>query len=565
MSFNHIPMLGKVLLLLAALGLVSVGAAVYATTQMRVIERTYVAIIAGPEEATLNLARANRYAMTIRSSIYRKTTAPTDGEIAKAQQELGAAEDKFEGYLTAAEKALPKKAADIELLRQAMTLALSQNCAETLSAADSTDPVEIARAVSTMSAVCDPALLEVTGKITAVIDVTVADLHQDDGQARKVGSDTITMTYVSVLGGLLVVMTGAFWLTRAGIVAPIQALNATMEGMSQGRFDVTVPGQARRDELGAMARTTETFRLGLEETEKLRAQAAVAETRSTARMRTERHAIADAFQAKMGALSDSLAKSSGEVSSAAQSLSATAEETSRQANVVSSAAEEAATNVQTVAAATEEMSASVHEINGQVTRAAVVASDAATEATHAEGEIRALSNAAQSIGVVVNLINDIASQTNLLALNATIEASRAGEAGRGFAVVASEVKALATQTAKATKDIGDKITEIQNATHRTVGSIEKIVGTINDLRGISANIATAVEQQGAATNEIAGNTQRASDGTQAVTETIFGVGRAAEATGAASAQLMSLSGSLSTQAADLQNQVVQFVSQLRAS
>lgn len=565
MSFNHIPMLGKIMLLMAALGLVSVGAAVYATSRMQVIAGTYADIVAGPEEAALNLARANRYAMTIRASIYRKTTAPTPGEIASAQGELDEASAKFEGFIVAAEKALPEKAAEIGDLRQAMQSAISQPCAETLKAANSTDPVEIARAVASMSVSCDPALLAVAGQITALVDGMVTHLREKDAQASKTSRDTIVMTYVSVLSGLFLVMAGAFWLTRSGIVAPIKALNETMDRMSKGQLDVTVPGQVRHDELGAMARTTESFRQGLTDTEKLRTQASVTESQNLERMRNERHAIADDFQSKMGALATAMAKSSDEVSGAAQSLSATAEETSRQANVVSSAAEEAATNVQTVAAATEEMSVSVREINGQVTRASVIAGEAATEAAHTEGEIRALSVAAQSIGVVVNLINDIASQTNLLALNATIEAARAGEAGKGFAVVASEVKALATQTANATKEIGDKIADIQNATKRTVGSIEKIVGTITDMRGISANIALAVEQQGAATNEIAGNTQKASDGTQAVTETIFGVGRAAEATGAASAQLMSLSGSLSDQAGDLQKQVQQFVRQLRAA
>jgi methyl-accepting chemotaxis protein len=166
---------------------------------------------------------------------------------------------------------------------------------------------------------------------------------------------------------------------------------------------------------------------------------------------------------------------------------------------------------------------------------------------------------------VLSLISDIASQTNLLALNATIEAARAGEAGKGFAVVASEVKQLATQTAKATGDIGTKVGQIQDATERTVASIGRIVATIGDVRSISTAIASAVGQQGAATHEIAGNTARASTGALQVTENIFGVGRAAEMTGAASTQLMGLSGTLSAQADDLQREVDAFVSQLRTA
>jgi methyl-accepting chemotaxis protein len=178
--------------------------------------------------------------------------------------------------------------------------------------------------------------------------------------------------------------------------------------------------------------------------------------------------------------------------------------------------------------------------------------------------VKALSEAAAKIGEVVDLINNIAGQTNLLALNATIEAARAGEAGRGFAVVASEVKQLASQTARATEEIRTKIEEIQSATNRTVGSIDNIVRTIGDIRQISTVIASAIEEQGAATRDISSNTHLAARGTEDVTNNINGVSRAAEMTGAASTQLMGLSGNLSTQATELQYEVADFVKQLRA-
>jgi methyl-accepting chemotaxis protein len=356
----------------------------------------------------------------------------------------------------------------------------------------------------------------------------------------------------------------AFWLTRTGIVRPLQALNGHMAEMEKGRLETVVSGQDRRDELGAMARTLETFRQSLAEGNRLRSDAEAAKAAELARLERERRVV-EAFQGKMVAMADAFVRSSGEVSDAAQSLSATAEETSRQAQVVTGAAEEAATNVQTAAAATEEMSVSVREIGTQVHSASAMTSEAAVEAARTQDDIRALSDAAQKIGEVVSLINDIAAQTNLLALNATIEAARAGDAGKGFAVVAAEVKALATQTGKATGDIGSKVAEIQTATQRTVASIDKIVGRVDAVRNISGTIAAAVEQQGAATQEIAGNTARAADGTQQVTENIFGVGRAAEMTGAASSQLMALSGNLSQQASLLQDEVRQFVEQLRAA
>ena len=184
--------------------------------------------------------------------------------------------------------------------------------------------------------------------------------------------------------------------------------------------------------------------------------------------------------------------------------------------MVAAASEEASTNVQSVASATEEMASSVNEISRQVQESARMAGDAVGQARTTNDRVGELSKAAARIGDVVELINTIAGQTNLLALNATIEAARAGEAGRGFAVVASEVKALAEQTAKATGEIGQQITGIQAATQDSVDAIREISGTIERLSEISSAIAAAVEEQGAATQEISRNVQQAAHGTQQV-------------------------------------------------
>ncbi|MDV6331803.1 methyl-accepting chemotaxis protein [Asticcacaulis sp. 201] len=562
MSFNNLPMLGKILTLFSILALVSISATGFASWQISTISRDYDAALVGPARANVALSRAGRHAVWTSRSILKLVTAATPDAIAKAESDVSEGSQSFESEMKLAKTLMPEKRAELDALHQAYTGILTSTCNQTISLGKGGAREA---AIEHMNSQCGPQLLNVIKSISAVVDSTIVSNEALVGRLNKEANDTVLITLVSILGGMAAVTGISVWLTRVGIVRPMKRLTDVMAAMAGGKLTLEVPGQERRDELGAMAKTTEIFRQGLEETERLRLAAAQTEEANARRLREERHAIADDFQSKMGALADSFVRSSGEVSNAAQSLSATAEETSRQAQVVTGAAEEAAVNVQTAAAATEEMAASVLEIGSQVSRAATVASEAAQEAISTEGEIRALSDAAQSIGAVVNLISEIASQTNLLALNATIEAARAGEAGKGFAVVASEVKTLATQTARATKDIGDKVAEIQTATQRTVGSIEKIVSTITDMRNISSNIAASVEQQGAATQEIAGNTARASDGTQQVTENIFGVGRAAEMTGAASTQLMSLSGNLSEQAAALQGEVKAFVSQLRAA
>ena len=561
MSFKNLPMLGKVFTLLGCLALVVVVAVFFTTSRMSAISADYGRVISGPGTAAVDMERASKNIQRVQTAFYKLVSFNDPQDIADATSELKLAQSSFSKETNEALKALPSETKRIQGIQASYNAAIDETCAETRALAERGDDADALRLMKTK---CDPAISQLEKTMAQVVDETIADNVAASAAAGEDTQHTIGITWAGLGFGLVIVMLGAMMVTRMGIVRPLSALNATMTEMDKGHLDISVPGQDRKDELGGMARTLETFRKGLEEGVKLREAAEAAKAAEMARLQRERQVV-ESFQGKMVDLADSFVRSSSEVSDAAQSLSATAEETSRQAMVVSGAAEEAAVNVQTVAAATEEMSASVSEINGQVIRAAQVASEAAGEIGNTEIEIRALSEAASGIGAVVSLINDIAAQTNLLALNATIEAARAGESGKGFAVVASEVKTLANQTARATQDIGGRVEQIQDATRRTVESIEKIVATITDMRNISANIASAVEQQGAATHEIAGNTVKASDGTQQVTENIFGVGRAAEMTGAASTQLMGLSGSLSEQAGDLQKEVQHFVKQLQTA
>lgn len=201
---------------------------------------------------------------------------------------------------------------------------------------------------------------------------------------------------------------------------------------------------------------------------------------------------------------------------------------------MAAASEETSTNVQSVASATEEMASSVNEISSQVHELATIASQAVDQARKTNDRVGEWAKAASRIGDVVERINTIAGQTKLLALNATIEAAREGDAGRGFAVVASEVKALAEQTAKTTGEISMKINSIQVATQESFDAIEEIGTTIVQMLEISSMIVSAVEEQGAATQEISRNVQQAAQGTSEVTSHIIDVQRGASETGAAS-------------------------------
>ncbi len=404
-----------------------------------------------------------------------------------------------------------------------------------------------------------------------VIDALDKDVEFND-RGSATATELAKATYeaalalVMVIGGISVVLgfaAGGFVLF--GVTRPLNRLTSSMRAIADGALTAEIPATDRKNEIGDMARTLVVFRDGLAEAAQLRLDQSAREAEAAKKLELERHRIADSFMSTMGALAGRFVTSSNEVAGAARNLSATAEETSRQASAVSEAAVEASTNVETVAAATEELAASIREIDNRVSHSTRVVDTAAQEASNTESNIGVLSRAAEKIGDVVNLIKDIAGQTNLLALNATIEAARAGEAGKGFAVVASEVKQLAAQTARATDEIALKIGEIQAATAETVASISRIVGTIGSIRESSASIAGAVGQQGSATQEISSNTHRAADGTRHVTDNIAGVGHAAEMTGAAATQLLSLSSELSSQADSLTQEVDNFVRTLRAA
>lgn len=271
------------------------------------------------------------------------------------------------------------------------------------------------------------------------------------------------------------------------------------------------------------------------------------------------------FEASSTASLGATTEAAQQVDAMAQRMSVTAEETNRQSLTVSAAAEQASTNVQTVATAAEELSASIAEISRQVAQAAAAAQAAVNEARHTDDTVRGLADAAKKIGEVVELINDIASQTNLLALNATIEAARAGEAGKGFAVVASEVKNLANQTAKATEEIAAQIHSMQTVTSQAVSAIQGIGTQINGINEIATTIAAAIEEQGAATQEIARNVQQASAGTQEVSKNIAGVTETAGETGAAAHKVLDASRLVATQSDTLRTEIVKFLGDVKAA
>jgi methyl-accepting chemotaxis protein len=396
-------------------------------------------------------------------------------------------------------------------------------------------------------------------------DVDLNNKGADDaGQAASDHSATAFKMVVAIL--VLAVLIGigiGFYLVR-DIASAIASIIAPMRALADGDLTATVPHQGQKTEIGAMADTLQVFKNALV-VKKEADEAAAIDADAKIRRAQRVDKITHEFEAMISELVGSLSSSSTELEAAANTLTITAETTGKNSSEAASASQEVSTNVRTVASATEEITSSVQEIGRQVQEASRVAGDAVKQAEKTDSSIAELSQAASRIGDVIKLITAVAEQTNLLALNATIEAARAGDAGRGFAVVATEVKALASQTAKATDEIGAQISEMQAATRDSVAAIREIGSTINMISEISSAIAAAVQQQGAATKEISRNVQFAAQRSTAVATSITDVSRGASETGSASNQVLSSAQMLSTESTRLRTEVEKFLLTVRAA
>ncbi len=382
-------------------------------------------------------------------------------------------------------------------------------------------------------------------------------------QAAEGFDNDIRIVLSSLLLTIIIGIGAAVFLVR-GVSAGIKSIVAPMQALGNGDLTAQVPHQGEKTEIGAMAEALQVFKQALI-AKKAADEAAARDADAKIERGRRVDSITRDFESLIGEIVATVSSASTQLEASAGTLTSTAERAQQLTTTVAAASEEASTNVRSVASATEEMASSINEIGRQVQDSARMAGEAVDQARKTNDRVSELSKAAARIGDVVELINTIAGQTNLLALNATIEAARAGEAGRGFAVVASEVKALAEQTAKATGEIGQQITGIQTATQDSVNAIKEIGGTIEKLCEISSTIASAVEEQGAATQEISRNVQQAAHGTQQVSSNITDVQRGASETGSASSQVLAAAQSLSGDSNRLKLEVGKFLNSVRAA
>ncbi|MDH3579941.1 MAG: methyl-accepting chemotaxis protein [Hyphomicrobiales bacterium] len=396
------------------------------------------------------------------------------------------------------------------------------------------------------------------GDVRGVLEVTSVI----DSQLAAGASISNNLIFSAVIiGALLSLVT--FIGTRS-VTRPLSSIVGVMKRLAKGDNDIEVPGLGRRDEIGQMADTVQVIKDNAAERARLMSENEKEQEARAARQKRV-DALISGFRDTIQGVLQTVETNTGQMETTAKSLSSIATQTTAQASGVAAASEEASANVQAVTAASEEMTASIGEISRQITQTKDVVTKASEATTQTDARIAGLADAAQKIGEVLSLIQDIAEQTNLLALNATIEAARAGEAGKGFAVVASEVKELATQTAKATEAISEQITGIQTETNSSVEAIRGIAQTMDEVSAATEAIAAAVEEQGTSTAEISNNVQQAAAGSNEVAENITGVSQAADESQTSAEQVLSASRDVASNAENLRHVVDDFLKEVAAA
>lgn len=405
-------------------------------------------------------------------------------------------------------------------------------------------------------------IMEETAEVARLESVT----HQNELGPIAEGQVASTQTTVLIASiGVLIIALVVGYLVSTNLSKLLQRITQSMSSLAGGDKTIEVAGADRGDEVGDMARALVVFRDQALEMDRLQAEQAQAEARAAEERKAAMMELADQFEAQVGSVIHSLSEAADEMQVRSQTLNANVDSSNVRASSVAAAAEQASGNVEAVASAAEELTASIREIAAQVANSANAVQESNARAEISSQQLDRLNTAVAGVDEIVQAINAVADQTNLLALNATIEAARAGEAGKGFAVVASEVKALAEQTQKLTEQIAERLSEIGSTSNDAISATRDIIGQVQEIDRTTQALASAVEEQSAATGEISANAQQAAQGARTVSSDITEIQGTVHETSTVSDEVHLTAGALKTNSENLRSEVERFLNTVRAA
>lgn len=363
----------------------------------------------------------------------------------------------------------------------------------------------------------------------------------------------------AVVASVLVLGLSLYGRLRDQTSGALRNLAGEMTRLAQGERGIVVSGLERQDEIGEMARALDVFHKSGYKLDELFLE------RDRARQERQRmlDRLSDQFSRSVAEVVASVAAAASQLKTTAKAMADVAESTAEKTDRVTGTLQEAAQGTTAAATASDEFAMSISEISRQAATSAELARKASDSAQEADTTISHLSTSASEASQVVELIQSIAQRTNLLALNASIEAARGGEAGRGFAVVASEVKELAAQTSRATEQVAGQIRSMQASTDASVAALKQVAKQIELLEATAISIASAVDQQSVAGQDLARSIDLAARSTDLVLGDIEGVRETALSTGSAAAQVLSSATELEMQSTTLREEVDRFLARVR--
>ena len=553
----HLPIAMKAVLLIAALGLLSIAANWFCLQRLDELDRLNAVVTRHFAPARLALAEAKVAIESFGVATYKIHSASDPDQAKEAAEET-------EGQYNAAKRSLNNvltddPAANADVRRIFDKLELAHGIAgDVKSAVKAGEWYQAKRIVDFKF---DPARDDVTGHMDRLINVLGANARSTEGKVAERSAWMYRTTVGILTGGTAAALVGAFLLTQLFITRPLRRMARTMTQMAGGDLGVPIDGSRRADEIGAMARAVAVFRdnaMALRDAERARA---AERKRAQAEKSAALEAVAVAFERDILAIAASLGHSATELETFARGMSVVLDESHRHAR---KAAADTTASATSVASAIEELSASIADIGGQVASASGIVEEATRCTDSAVANTSALVTTVKDIDQVASLITAIASQTNLLALNAAIEAARAGEAGRGFAIVAQEVKALAAQTTKALAEIKDKTMSVGQVIGIVQNANAAMAQSMLQVNAISGAISDAIHQQNFVARKIAETVDGAAARTEEVSDSIAGVSELVQRSGRGADQVLVAAAGLSRQAAVLSRDASAFTSRVRA-